>query len=70
MLVSQKHLPVLHTWELIRKGEVWNTLKRQVKKFQFLSQSESQDNSFGAHQDFPLLTHPRPTDGNDLSAYQ
>lgn len=34
-------------------GDVWNTFKRHVKEFEFLSESKSQEDSFVAHLDCP-----------------
>lgn len=34
-------------------GDVWNTFKRHVKQFEFLSESKSQEDSFVAHLDCP-----------------
>lgn len=48
-VVSQNKHPTLNTFDLIHTGDVQNTFKRQVKQFKFISEAESQGDSFGAH---------------------
>lgn len=47
-VVSQNNHPTVNTWDLIHMEDVQNTFKRQVKQFKFISESESQEDSFGA----------------------
>lgn len=49
LVVSQNKHPTFNMLDLIHKGEVQSSFKRQVKKFKFISESESQEDSIRTH---------------------